>query len=70
MKPCFEVADVLNHNIGQIDSLCANSWQARTLYALAACRTAQLGGHIDRCDNPDCQTLHVSYNSCRNCIFR
>ncbi|WP_289055858.1 IS91 family transposase [Carboxylicivirga marina] len=66
MKPRFEVADVLNYQHGQIEDLCANSWQARALYALAACRTAQLGGHIDRCDNPNCQALHMSYNSCRN----
>lgn len=25
-----------------------------------------MGGHIDRCNNPDCHTLHLSYNSCRN----
>lgn len=25
-----------------------------------------MGGHIDQCDNPSCQTLHLSYNSCRN----
>ncbi len=66
MKPRFEVGDVLNRHLEQLESLCANSWQARTLYALAACRTARLGGHIDRCDNPDCQALHLSYNSCRN----
>lgn len=66
MKPRYEVAGVLNLNYDQIEGLCANRWQARALYALAACRTAQLGGHIDRCDNPDCQALHMSYNSCRN----
>ena len=25
-----------------------------------------MGGHIDRCDNPACHKLHLSYNSCRN----
>ena len=25
-----------------------------------------MGGHIDRCDNPECNKLHISYNSCRN----
>lgn len=66
MKPRHEVADVLQLKYDQIEHLAANSWQARTLYALAACRTAQLGGHIDRCDNPECRALHLSYNSCRN----
>jgi len=66
MKPRYEVADVLNQKHEQIVKLCTNSWQARALYAMAACRKARLGGHIDRCDNPDCQAVHMSYNSCRN----
>jgi hypothetical protein len=32
--------------------------------AIEACRTAQMGGHVARCD--DCAHLAVSYNSCRN----
>src|SRR5207248_9592135 len=32
--------------------------------AIEACRTAELGRHVARCD--DCQRLAVSYNSCRN----
>lgn len=66
MRPQYEVADVLNLQHDRINELCINSWQERTLYALAACRTVKLGGHIDRCDNPECQALHLSYNSCRN----
>lgn len=66
MKPRYEVADVLQLKHDQIETLCINSWQARTLYALAICRTAQLGGHIDRCDHPGCHAIHLSYNSCRN----
>jgi len=31
---------------------------------LLNCRTAQLGGHIDRCDN--CGTVRITYHSCRN----
>jgi hypothetical protein len=38
--------------------------QARVLQRLAACRTAQLGGHIDACSNCDYQ--RISYNSCRD----
>ena len=66
MKPHYEVADVLQLRHDQITELTANTWQARTLYALAACRTPLLGGHIDRCNDPDCRVLHLSYNSCRN----
>jgi len=66
MRPQYEVAGILQRNIGQIQRLVANSWQARTLYALSACRTQLLGGHIDKCTNPDCNQIHISYNSCRN----
>lgn len=66
MRPSYEVADILQRNIRQINSIVANSWQARTLYALASCRTYLLGGHIDRCTNPNCNHVHISYNSCRN----
>jgi len=66
MRPLYEVADILQRNIGLIDELTANSWQSRTLYALAACRSCLLGGHIDRCTNADCNHVHISYNSCRN----
>lgn len=61
-----EVAHVLERNREHLAHYCANSWQARTLHALRKCRTAALGGHIDRCDNPACHKLHLSYNSCRN----
>lgn len=41
------------------------SWeQLRTMRAIKICRTAELGGHIDRCDN--CGHEVISYNSCRN----
>ena len=32
--------------------------------AIEACRTAQLGGHIERCT--DCGLIRIAYNSCRN----
>ncbi len=66
MLPRYEVAHILQRNIGQIQTFVANSWQARTLYALSACRTHLLGGHIDKCTNPGCNHVHISYNSCRN----
>lgn len=66
MHAPYEVADILQRNIGQIQKLTANSWQSRTLYALSACRTHLLGGHIDKCTNPNCNRIHLSYNSCRN----
>ena len=38
--------------------------QKRVLTDIAQCRTAALGGHIDRCEA--CGYEHPSYNSCRN----
>ena len=32
--------------------------------AISACRTAALGGHVERCD--DCGLTRIAYNSCRN----
>ncbi len=38
--------------------------QHRALRAIAACRTAALGGHTEACDV--CGAIRVAYNSCRN----
>lgn len=40
----------------------AHIWKAAR--AITHCRTAELGGHVDKCD--DCGYMHISYNSCRN----
>ena len=32
--------------------------------AIERCRTAALGGHVERCE--ECAHLRISYNSCRN----
>jgi hypothetical protein len=36
----------------------------KVMHAIEACRTASLGGHMDRCDH--CGHERPSYNSCRN----
>ena len=41
-----------------------SSEQWRVFNAIVACRTAALGGHVDRCD--ECGHKEISYNSCRN----
>lgn len=38
--------------------------QFAVMRAIEDCRTAKLGGHLDKC--PDCGYEHPSYNSCRN----
>ena len=62
----MEVADVL-HAQGEhfVDQHPWLSVQQRTvLRALTRCRTAALGGHVDRCGA--CGHRALSYNSCRN----
>jgi len=36
----------------------------RVMRAIEICRTAELGGHLDQCDQ--CGTVRISYHSCRN----
>ena len=38
--------------------------QKKALLNIVACRTAELGGHIQECGN--CKKLYMTYNSCRN----
>ena len=38
--------------------------QLRTMHAIETCRTAELGGHRDECE--ECGHFKISYNSCRN----
>ena len=38
--------------------------QLKVMSAVQACRTAALGGHVERCD--DCGLIRIAYNSCRN----
>ena len=38
--------------------------QLKALSAIERCRSAELGGHVLRCD--DCAEVQIAYNSCRN----
>jgi hypothetical protein len=38
--------------------------ERRVMGAIEACRTAALGGHVERC--ADCGLVRIAYNSCRN----
>jgi hypothetical protein len=65
-RPAVEVADVLHaqgdHFVEQHPWLSVQ--QRAVLRALRRCRTAALGGHLDRCET--CGHRAISYNSCRN----
>jgi hypothetical protein len=66
-RPAFELADVFRRhgetyeraNAGHLGRV-----ERRVAAAIAACRTAALGGHVERCD--DCGLTRIAYNSCRN----
>lgn len=60
-RPC-EVADVLRG--ATVTDAGFSIHQQKTLRAIAQCRTAALGGHVDACT--ECGTVRISYNSCRN----
>ena len=63
----FEVADIFRSNGAAYrhahDGHLSLS-QLKVMSAIEKCRTAALGGHVDRCD--DCRFTRISYNSCGN----
>ena len=66
-QPPLEVADVFRAhgatwreaNAGHV-----SLDQLKVMSAIETCRTAALGGHVERCE--DCAHERVAYNSCRN----
>jgi hypothetical protein len=66
-RPRLEVADVFRArgaawrraNAGHV-----SLGQLKVMSAIETCRTAALGGHVERCE--DCAHTRVAYNSCRN----
>jgi hypothetical protein len=66
-RPSLEVADIFRAHGPAYRRAHAGHLslgQLKVMSAIEACRTAELGGHVARCE--DCQRLAVSYNSCRN----
>jgi hypothetical protein len=69
-RPALELGDVLRrHGGAYLDKHAAHlsRGERRVMGAVAACRTAALGGHLEQCDA--CGGVRISYNSCghRNC---
>jgi hypothetical protein len=63
----LEVADVFRH-FGQAfrdrHGASLSAARRRAMVAIERCRTAALGGHVERCG--DCGHQRIAYNSCRN----
>lgn len=63
--PAHELADIVRqYGDAFIDQYLPLKQHLRVLNAIRKCRTAALGGHVDRCDA--CSHERYSYNSCRN----
>jgi hypothetical protein len=66
-RPKLEVADIFRDhgaawraaNAGHV-----SVGQLKVMTAIERCRTAALGGHVERCEN--CAYTIIAYNSCRN----
>lgn len=66
-RPRLELADIVRaHTDAYVQSRGGeiSLFERRTLDAIAACRTARLGGHVAECDR--CGHRVIGYNSCRN----
>ena len=66
-RPRLEVADVFRafgEDYRRRYGISMSVQQLRVMRAIDVCRTAALGGHVDRCDR--CGHEVISYNSCRN----
>ena len=67
MRPTLEVADIFRRHGDTFRAVQGDRLshaQRRVMAAIEACRTAMLGGHVERCE--DCGQARVAYNSCRN----
>jgi hypothetical protein len=64
-RPRFDVADIVRRHRRELEAethlTCAHK---RVLSAIALCRTAALGGHVDVCRS--CDFERPAYNSCHN----
>jgi Putative transposase/Transposase zinc-binding domain len=61
-RPALELAEVIRRHGHRLSDISGE--QQRILRAIASCRTAALGGHVQTCDH--CHHRRIAYNSCRN----
>jgi Putative transposase/Transposase zinc-binding domain len=67
VRPALEVADIVRAHgdeFRQAHAASLSPAQKRVLRAIETCRTAALGGHLERCDQ--CGHERNAYNSCGN----
>nr|WP_291705970.1 transposase zinc-binding domain-containing protein [Bradyrhizobium sp.] len=64
-RPGLEVADIFRHHgpaWRQANAHHVSLQQLKVMSAIERCRTAELGGHVARCE--DCAYTTIAYNSC------
>ena len=61
-RSALELAQVVERHGHRLGKLTPE--ERRILRAIASCRTAALGGHVQTCDH--CHHQRIAYNSCRN----
>jgi len=66
-RPLFEVADIARSCRDElIQNGKLNAHQKKVLTAICNCRTAELGGHRERCSHTECSHERFAYNGCRD----
>jgi hypothetical protein len=66
-RPALEVAEIFRAHGAAWRAAHAGHislGQLKVMSAIEACRTAALGGHVERCES--CARTQIAYNSCRN----
>lgn len=64
-RPSLELADIFRHHGESYrNNRALTLEQLKPMRAIETCRTAALGGHVERCGH--CAHQRISYNSCRN----
>src|SRR6266850_3817702 len=66
-RPALEVADIFRDHGAAWRSANAGHvslGQLKVMSAIESCRSAALGGHVERCEK--CAHTRIAYNSCRN----
>ncbi len=61
-RPALELAEIARRHGTRLGEVSGE--EQRILRAIASCRTAALGGHVQTCDH--CRQQRIAYNSCRN----
>jgi hypothetical protein len=68
-RPTLEVADIFRgHGPAwrQANAGHVSLGQIKVMSAIENCRTAALGGHVERCENDKCGYTRIAFNFCRD----